>query len=196
MVKKKKQPSKMDKLRRSKNVRMVLVAVLFVILGIMYFVFEKFRIFILAMMVVLLGALGMEMTGTDFDVQKLVETGSFSESRLDQTSDGTWIYSDDCKREMFNCSNFSTQVEAQELFESCGGLKEDIHGLDRDKDGVVCESLPKGEKKSVESANEDDKSEIDSDDSDLDKDEVTEVTADVSASIGDILETEVKTEVD
>jgi hypothetical protein len=123
MVKKKKQPSKMDKLRRSKNVRMVLVAVLFVILGIMYFVFEKFRIFILAMMVVLLGALGMEMTGTDFDVQKLVETGSFSESRLDQTSDGTWIYSDDCKREMFNCSNFSTQVEAQELFESCGVMK-------------------------------------------------------------------------
>jgi hypothetical protein len=188
MVKKKKQPSKMDKLRRSKNVRMVLVAVLFVILGIMYFVFEKFRIFILAMMVVLLGALGMEMTGTDFDVQKLVETGSFSESRLDQTSDGTWIYSDDCKREMFNCSNFSTQVEAQELFESCGGLKEDIHGLDRDKDGVVCEALPKGEKKSAPTETE---SVVD-EEKDSSVEEVSEVTVDVSASITDVLGVEVE----
>ncbi|MCK4524822.1 MAG: excalibur calcium-binding domain-containing protein [Candidatus Andersenbacteria bacterium] len=29
-----------------------------------------------------------------------------------------------------------------EVYEYCGGLKNDIHRLDRDKDGSACESLP------------------------------------------------------
>src|SRR3989339_635810 len=47
-----------------------------------------------------------------------------------------------CSYNAYNCSNFSTQNEAQAAFEACGGVNNDIHGLDRDKDGVVCESLP------------------------------------------------------
>lgn len=40
-----------------------------------------------------------------------------------------------------DCSDFSTQNEAQEFFEDEGGPDKDFHNLDRDGDGVVCESL-------------------------------------------------------
>jgi len=42
----------------------------------------------------------------------------------------------------YDCSDFSTQEEAQEFFEAEGGPGEDYHNLDRDGDGVACESLP------------------------------------------------------
>lgn len=41
-----------------------------------------------------------------------------------------------------DCSDFHTQREAQEFFEANGGPSSDPHGLDRDGDGRVCESLP------------------------------------------------------
>lgn len=41
-----------------------------------------------------------------------------------------------------DCPDFSTQREAQRFFESQGGPASDPHNLDRDKDGVVCETLP------------------------------------------------------
>jgi len=40
-----------------------------------------------------------------------------------------------------DCSDFYSQWEAQEFFESEGGPWEDYHNLDRDGDGVACESL-------------------------------------------------------
>lgn len=40
-----------------------------------------------------------------------------------------------------DCSDFSSQDEAQEFFEDEGGPDEDYHNLDRDGDGVVCESI-------------------------------------------------------
>ena len=39
-----------------------------------------------------------------------------------------------------NCSDFDTQPEAQRFFEAQG--PSDPHRLDRDNDGVACESLP------------------------------------------------------
>lgn len=42
----------------------------------------------------------------------------------------------------YDCSDFSTQDEAQALFELYGGPDDDYHNLDRDGDGVACESLP------------------------------------------------------
>ena len=39
-----------------------------------------------------------------------------------------------------NCSDFPTQNKAQSCFDYCGPV--DVHGLDTDNDGVVCESLP------------------------------------------------------
>lgn len=41
-----------------------------------------------------------------------------------------------------DCSDFSTQAEAQEFFESQGGPDYDPDNLDRDGDGVACETLP------------------------------------------------------
>lgn len=40
-----------------------------------------------------------------------------------------------------DCGDFRSQREAQEFFEANGGPAKDPHGLDRDKDGKVCESL-------------------------------------------------------
>lgn len=58
-------------------------------------------------------------------------------------------YSDDYSTERsyekygdYDCSDFSTQAEAQEFFEDHGGILDDYHNLDRDGDGVACESLP------------------------------------------------------
>lgn len=131
------------KLRRSKNMRLLVMVILLVILAILYFTYEKFRIWILGLMAVLLVALGMEIGDTDFDMGKLIETGSFSESRVKMTEDGNWLIGECQKKTNFNCDNFKYQDEAQELFESCGGVGNDIHGLDRDKDGIVCESNKK-----------------------------------------------------
>src|SRR3954451_1545263 len=44
-----------------------------------------------------------------------------------------------------NCSDFSTQPQAQQYFESHGGSpSNDVDGLDRDHDGIACEDLPGG----------------------------------------------------
>lgn len=44
-----------------------------------------------------------------------------------------------CDQDSYNCGDFNTQTEAQEVFDACG--PEDIHGLDNDGDGIVCEGL-------------------------------------------------------
>lgn len=41
-----------------------------------------------------------------------------------------------------DCSDFDTQPEAQAFFISEGGPEEDPHDLDRDGNGIACESLP------------------------------------------------------
>lgn len=53
----------------------------------------------------------------------------------------------DCTKNIYNCSSFKTQAEAQYVFGLCGlpgqgGGSDDVHKLDSDKDGKVCESLP------------------------------------------------------
>lgn len=47
-----------------------------------------------------------------------------------------------CEYNAFNCNDFSSQREAQHVFELCGGIGNDVHWLDSDKDGIACESLP------------------------------------------------------
>ena len=48
----------------------------------------------------------------------------------------------ECSRNAYNCTDFTTQTEAQAAFDSCGGSDNDVHRLDADFDGEVCESLP------------------------------------------------------
>jgi len=47
----------------------------------------------------------------------------------------------ECTRNTYNCSSFSTQAEAQAAFDACGGSGNDVHKLDGNGDGEVCESL-------------------------------------------------------
>jgi len=46
-----------------------------------------------------------------------------------------------CSNDVYNCSDFGSQVEAQRVFEACGGVDNDIHKLDYDNNGIACESL-------------------------------------------------------
>ena len=49
----------------------------------------------------------------------------------------------DCTGNRYNCSDFKTQTQAQECYDHCRRVKsQDVHKLDRDKDGRGCESLP------------------------------------------------------
>jgi micrococcal nuclease len=48
----------------------------------------------------------------------------------------------ECDRNAYNCSDFSSRAEAQHVFELCGATANDVHRLDGDRDGSVCESLP------------------------------------------------------
>jgi len=47
----------------------------------------------------------------------------------------------DCSDNIYDCSDFNTSSKAQEVFETCGGLSNDVHKLDRDNDGKACEDL-------------------------------------------------------
>jgi hypothetical protein len=48
-----------------------------------------------------------------------------------------------CSYDAYNCSDFSTQAEAQACFDYCWALVGyDVHQLDADGDGEACESLP------------------------------------------------------
>lgn len=47
-----------------------------------------------------------------------------------------------CGHNVYNCSDFGTRTEAQAAYDACGGPRNDVHRLDRDRDGVACERLP------------------------------------------------------
>jgi len=47
-----------------------------------------------------------------------------------------------CSSNTYNCTDFKTHAEAQQVFNYCGGVNNDIHRLDSDGDGIACESLP------------------------------------------------------
>ncbi len=48
-----------------------------------------------------------------------------------------------CNMDFYNCSAFTTQNEAQYVFQFCLDIIGfDVHELDRDHDNIACESLP------------------------------------------------------
>lgn len=47
-----------------------------------------------------------------------------------------------CSSDTYNCADFSTQAEAQNVYNTCmAEVGKDIHRLDSNNDGVACESL-------------------------------------------------------
>lgn len=155
-------PSGVTKLRYNKKFRLLVIGVLLVIVAILFFFFEKMRIWLAIIFIALLAAFGMEATGNDFDLQKMMETKSFQESKVARDEKGN-VKTNDLgqilfdklgnvttdktvgkKADEYNCDDFSTQPEAQAFFLKVGGIGNDVNRLDGNKDGEACESLPKG----------------------------------------------------
>lgn len=62
----------------------------------------------------------------------------YVEEETETTSSSEYI----CNYNKYNCGDFSTHAQAQAVYEACGGISNDVHRLDRDKDSIACESLP------------------------------------------------------
>ncbi len=135
--------SKLGYYRRNSKFRIFFILALLALLAIMFFVWEKLRLFIVAIAILLLTALGLEISHHDWDIGKFIHTGSFDQSKIEQTKDKFWKIGDDCTKDQMNCSDFQYQEDAQDFFEKCGGINNNINRLDgNDKDGVACEQLP------------------------------------------------------
>ncbi len=96
----------------------------------------------------LVGALGMEVTNNDFDLGALIAGEGLDGSKVIRDEDGNIDFSGvsplvaSCEAEQYNCSDFLYQAQAQDVMERCGGEGRDIHNLDGDGDGRACEALP------------------------------------------------------
>lgn len=111
---------------------------------------------LIAFLVLLLGAFGLEASNLDFDLGKLLGGSGLEESKVQRDESGNVLFFDKegnqtpdaskgKKAGDYNCDDFTTQPEAQKFFLKVGGKGDDLYRLDGDKDGEACESLPKGE---------------------------------------------------
>ena len=95
-------------------------------------------------LVILLAALGLEATNNDWDISKLLNGSSWADAKVMRDKSGNVVESGGKYTDEYNCSDFTTQPEAQIFFKNAGGPSTDTNGLDGDNDGVACESLPNG----------------------------------------------------
>jgi hypothetical protein len=121
---------------------------------------------LLGVIVLLLGALGFEVSNNDFDLGSILSGKSVSDSKVERDEKGNLLqdeagnlitrflrdktgtivpegtagakYTDE-----YNCDDFASQPEAQAFFTKAGGVSKDTNRLDGDNDGEACESLPK-----------------------------------------------------
>jgi DNA-directed RNA polymerase subunit RPC12/RpoP len=61
----------------------------------------------------------------------------------DQVSDVTQTPVCNCESNIYDCVDFKNQTSAQECYEFCFSNYGDVHKLDMDEDGLVCETLNK-----------------------------------------------------
>lgn len=151
-----KSPSKLQQLRANRKFRLGLIVFLLIVVGIMFYFWEKARIALAVAFIALLAALGLEVSQNDFDLGKLMETKSFEQSKVTRDASGNLLFdkagnivTDATKGKQaddYNCDDFSSMPEAQAFFEKVGGKGNDLNRLDGDKDGNACESLPKKSK--------------------------------------------------
>jgi hypothetical protein len=142
----------MKTIRESHKARLWIIGGLIVLCAILFYFIKgtTAKVILGVVIALLLGAFGMEATKTDYDVQKLIETKSFSESKIERdATTGNIINIDNfCNAEKldYNCSDFKTQAEAMTVYKRCGelGKNMDVFRLDGDSDGNVCEGLPVG----------------------------------------------------
>ncbi len=95
-------------------------------------------------LIVVLGYFGLNgldsLSNTPKTTSNLIQSESSGIDAFDRPDDPETERSYEDTGDM-DCSDFSSQSEAQDFFESEGGPDEDYHNLDRDGDGYVCESL-------------------------------------------------------
>mgnify|MGYP004417321527 CR=1 FL=1 len=152
----KKSPSKFTQLRNNHKFRIGFIVVLLIIVGVLFYFFEKLRILLAITAIALFAALGLEVSQNDWDLGKLWETKSFEQSKVTRDTEGNILFdkygnittdgSKGKEADNYNCSDFATNPEAQSFFLKVGGSNRDLNRLDGDKDGNACESLPKNAK--------------------------------------------------
>ena len=145
------QESKITEMRNSHKFRMWVIAGLIVLVGILFFFIKgtTAKVILGVVIAILLGAFGMEASKTDYDVGKIIQTGSLAAAKIQRDDKGNLINVDafcNAKEADYNCSDFKTQPEAQSVYDRCKtlGKNMDIYRLDGNNNGVVCEALPKG----------------------------------------------------
>ena len=148
-----KKPSWFKQARGNHKFRLILIGILILIVVGLMFLWEKARIALAVVLVVLLGAFGLEVGQNDWDLGRLWETKSFSESKVSRDESGNVLYdvfgnvtTDSASGKTaddYNCADFKSQPAAQNFFDKLGGVGHDLNRLDGDKDGEACESLPK-----------------------------------------------------
>lgn len=143
----------MEHLRNSHKGRLWIIGILILIAAAaFYFVKGTTAKVILGVVIaLLLGALGMEVAQTDYDLGTLAKTGSFSAAKIERDESGNLLPASidaycNASEKDYNCPDFRTQPEAQQVYDRCKSLGQnmDVYRLDGDSDGMVCESLPKG----------------------------------------------------
>ena len=145
--------SKTKQLRASRKGRLWLIVILMAIVAILFFVWEKARIALVIVFILLATALGLEVSQNDWDLKTLWETKSFEQAKVSRDMKGNLLFDKSGNivtdssigkgADEYNCDDFTTQEEAQYFFEKVGGVGNDVNRLDGDKDGTACESLPK-----------------------------------------------------
>lgn len=132
--------------RKSKKVRLGILVGLIVLVGVIAFFSTKLRVWMIGIMILLFVGLGLEVSNTDYDLGKMVETKSISQSKVLRDKEGN-VVTDATQgkaTDEYNCEDFNNQPQAQKFFERAGGLSNDTNRLDGNKDGIACQSLPKG----------------------------------------------------
>lgn len=125
---------------------------------------------LIGLLAILAAAFGLEATNSDWDLGKILKGSSPSDAKILRDKDGnirrdangqivTRVTRDKNGNvvpegtagakytDEYNCTDFSTQPEAQGFFAKAGGVGHDTNRLDGDKDGIACEDLPKGARK-------------------------------------------------
>ena len=133
------------KWRQSKKARLIIIIGLLIVVGLLALFVEKLRLWMFGIAIVLLAALGLEVSNTDLNLGTLFETGSVEDSMIKRDPAGNPIFGATCEENVYNCKDFKTQPQAQEVYDTCHTSDNpDRHGLDKDGNGEACQDLPKG----------------------------------------------------
>ncbi|GAB0174217.1 MAG: hypothetical protein HHAS10_00960 [Candidatus Altimarinota bacterium] len=146
--------------RNTKSTRIWFMVLLLAVILLLFILGIIKKGFAIGLAILILAAIGIETFNYDLDLGKLWETGDIQASRVQHTKDGLKIMGSCVKpigndKNELDCKNFATQTEAQAKYDQCANdiasyndgvdakkVKSlDLYGLDRDKDGIVCESL-------------------------------------------------------